>query len=232
MAHGAWPTRPFPWSWGLLVVCFVKLAVLLDVLEDFFFVVLFDVDTDGALVLVRRVLLGHDLRVLVAFRQDNSLDRFAQLINGSVISAGQLACHAVSPRFAPEEGGTVVEDVEVVHVKTFLLDDLELHVFVVHVGPYGMTGLAYRYYLRYSVLRASVPSARRRPGRLTVRPGASFEVTAVSYWEIRDALHQLMVRTTAFHEQVMSDDPDWQDLWQVHLELCRIERFLELKENE
>ena len=54
----------------------------------------------------------------------------------------------------------------------------------------------------------------------------------MSYWEIKDALHQLMVRTTAFHEQIMSDRPNWQDLWQVHLELCRIERFLDLKENE
>ena len=62
--------------------------------------------------------------------------------------------------------------------------------------------------------------------------GSVFRGAAVSYWEIKDALHQLMVRTTAFHEQILSDCPDWQDLWQVHLELCRIERFLELKENE
>ena len=27
------------------------------------------------------------------------------------------------------------------------------------------------------------------------------------------------------------DDPDWDDLWQCHLELCRVERYLKMKEN-
>jgi hypothetical protein len=54
----------------------------------------------------------------------------------------------------------------------------------------------------------------------------------VSYWEIRRVLHDLAVRTTAFHEQIMSDRPDWEDLWKIHLELCRAERYLELKEDE
>lgn len=54
----------------------------------------------------------------------------------------------------------------------------------------------------------------------------------MSYWEIRDVLHQLMIRTVAFHDQLVSDRPDWQDLWQIHLELCRAERYLKLKENK
>jgi hypothetical protein len=52
----------------------------------------------------------------------------------------------------------------------------------------------------------------------------------VSYWAIRDALHQLMVRTAAFDEQLLSDRPDWDDLWRCHLELCRVECYLQLKE--
>lgn len=47
---------------------------------------------------------------------------------------------------------------------------------------------------------------------------------------MRDALHQLMVRAVAFDEQLLSDDPDWDDLWQTHMELCRIEEYLKIRE--
>jgi hypothetical protein len=57
-------------------------------------------------------------------------------------------------------------------------------------------------------------------------------VLPVSYWEIRDALHQLMVRAAAFHDQLMSEDPDWEDLWQCHLELCRIEEYFRWRQDE
>ena len=53
----------------------------------------------------------------------------------------------------------------------------------------------------------------------------------MSYWEIRDALRQLMVRAEAFDCQLKSDDPDWDDLWPCHVALCRVERYLKIKEN-
>jgi hypothetical protein len=54
----------------------------------------------------------------------------------------------------------------------------------------------------------------------------------MSYWEIKRVLHDLAVRTTAFHQQLMSDHPNWADLRKIHRELCRAERYLQLKENE
>ena len=54
----------------------------------------------------------------------------------------------------------------------------------------------------------------------------------MSYWAIRDALHQLMVRAVAFQAQLTSDSPDWEDLWIIHLQMCRAENYLRIKENE
>ena len=53
----------------------------------------------------------------------------------------------------------------------------------------------------------------------------------MSFWAIRDALHQLMVRAEAFDTQLQSEDPDWDDLWECHLEMCRVEEYLKIKEN-
>lgn len=53
----------------------------------------------------------------------------------------------------------------------------------------------------------------------------------MSYWEIRDKLHQLMVRTIEFDAGLKSDEPNWDALWDHHLELCRIEEYLRIREN-
>ena len=52
----------------------------------------------------------------------------------STIAAGQLSYRAVDVRLAPQHGGTIVEEVEIVRVITFLLHDLELDVLVVQAG--------------------------------------------------------------------------------------------------
>lgn len=54
----------------------------------------------------------------------------------------------------------------------------------------------------------------------------------MSYWEIHDWLHQLMVRTIEFDTGIKSDQPDWNAIWEHHLELCRIEECLKIKETE
>jgi hypothetical protein len=62
------------------------------------------------------------------------LHRLPDLFLAAVLSRGQLPNRSVHIRLAPELGRAVVEQVEVVGVVAFLLDDLELDVLVVQVG--------------------------------------------------------------------------------------------------
>jgi len=62
------------------------------------------------------------------------LDRLADLFLAAVLPRGQFPDSAVHIGLAPELRRAVVEQVEVVGIVAFLLDDLELDVLVVQVG--------------------------------------------------------------------------------------------------
>jgi hypothetical protein len=75
-----------------------------------------------------------DIGVGGSCSQHHAFDHLPHLFLAAVVSGGQLADGAVHIGLPPQDGRTVVEEVEVVGVKAFLLDDLELDVLAVQVG--------------------------------------------------------------------------------------------------
>lgn len=74
---------------------------------------------------------GADPGLFLAAGDHHALDGLAELFAGAGIAGSQLAGGAVEVGLAPDLGGAVVEQVEVVGVVTFLLDDLELEILVI-----------------------------------------------------------------------------------------------------
>jgi hypothetical protein len=46
------------------------------------------------------------------------------------------------------------------------------------------------------------------------------------YWEMRNLVHQFMVRSIEFETGIRSAQPNWEALAEHHEELCRIEALL------
>ena len=66
------------------------------------------------------------------------LDRLSDLFLAAALAGSQLPDRPVHIGLAPQLTGAVVEQVEVVGVVAFLLDDLELDVLVIEIGGVGL----------------------------------------------------------------------------------------------
>lgn len=77
-------------------------------------------------ILAGRMEDGAHLGTAVTAVDHHLFDGLAELFGRAVVTGSEFTGGTVRVGFAPDLGGTIVEDVEVVGVVTFLLDDLEL----------------------------------------------------------------------------------------------------------
>jgi hypothetical protein len=159
-----------------LVLVFLGIAA--GIFDDV--VLLVTVEGDGD---VRAAALGgmgrhFDLGVLLAAPDHHAFDGFAELIDGAIVAGGEFAGGAIDVGFTPQGGGVIVEDVEVVGVVAFVLDDLQFDVVVVEsfgtgtlwlVRPLGLLFILES--LDISELSRRVPmKQQRRRRQLRPRP--------------------------------------------------------------
>jgi hypothetical protein len=78
-----------------------------------------------------------DVGVVGAGGDHHALDHLPHLFLRSCIAGSEFSDRTVDVGLAPENRRTIVEQLEVVQVVTFLLHDLELYVLVVEVGIEG-----------------------------------------------------------------------------------------------
>src|ERR1035438_7502313 len=74
---------------------------------------------------------GSNVRLLVVGCQHDLFHRTPKLVGRTIIAAGQFTNSSIDVRLPPQEGGPVVEDVEVVCVVPLLLDYLQLNILVI-----------------------------------------------------------------------------------------------------
>src|SRR6185312_2718669 len=101
------------------------------VIEDLVLVIDLRVDLDVGGGAVAAGASEPDIRVAVAGGERHLFDCGAQLVFGAVVAGSQLLDGAIDIGLTPEQGGAIVEQVEVMLVVAFLPDDLERDVLVV-----------------------------------------------------------------------------------------------------
>jgi hypothetical protein len=75
-----------------------------------------------------------DVGVVGAGGDHHALDHLPHLFLRACVARGQFPDRAVDVGLAPQNRRAIVEQLEVVQVVSFLLDDLKLYVLVVEVG--------------------------------------------------------------------------------------------------
>jgi hypothetical protein len=99
--------------------------------QDLFFVVDIGGDADVGGIGAGGMDDGADAGLAVAAIDHHAFYGLAKLVGSAIVAGGEFAGGAIEVGLAPDLGGTVIEEVEVVGVVAFLLHDLQLEILII-----------------------------------------------------------------------------------------------------